>query len=108
MQQQYGLVYVTASSMQEAKKLAQICVNKKLCACVNIFPPILSCYTWQDEYKETEETVFIMKTRENLFEALSAEIKKHHSYECPCIIFIPILKGEVSFLKWIKNHTTII
>ena len=106
MQQQYGLVYVTTDSRQEAKKLAEVCVDKKLCACVNIFPPILSCYTWKNEYKEAEETVLMMKTREDLFEMLSAEIKKHHSYTCPCIVFIPILKGESSFLKWIQSQTT--
>ena len=103
--QQYGFVYVTTDNISEAKKLAQVCVSKKLCACVNIFPPITSCYTWKDEYKEAEEIVLIMKTRIDLFEALSAEIKKHHSYECPCIVFIPILKVEPAFLKWIQSQT---
>lgn len=105
MEQQYGLVYVTTDSKQEAKKLAEVCVNKKLCACVNIFPPITSCYTWKDEYTETEEIVLVMKTREDLFDTLSVEIKKHHSYTCPCILFVPILKGELSFLKWIQSQT---
>ena len=105
MMQEYGLVYVTSGSREEARKLARQCLDKKLCACVNIFPPVLSCYTWKNEYKETEETVFIMKTRKDLFEALSAEIKKHHSYTCPCIVFIPILKGESSFLNWMKSQT---
>ena len=104
--QEYGLVYVTSSSREEAGKLAQLCLDKKLCACVNIFPSVVSCYTWKNEYKETEETVLIMKTRKDLFEALSVEIKKHHSYTCPCIVFIPILKGESSFLRWIQSQTT--
>ena len=100
----YGFVYVTISDMALAKKLAQVCLKKKLVACANIIPSMTSLYQWEDQLKEESECVIIMKTREDLFKTLSAVIKKHHPYECPCIVWIPISKIEPTFLKWIKSQ----
>ena len=46
---EYGFVYVTAPRKEEAKKIARLCLDQKLTACVNIFPSVLSCYEWQGE-----------------------------------------------------------
>ena len=100
----YGFVYVTCSHKEEAKKIAHICLNQKLAACVNIFPPILSCYKWQGEQKEEEEIILILKTRQDLFEALCETIKNNHSYTCPCIVFISLKKGLPCFFSWIDSQ----
>lgn len=100
----YGFAYVTAPDLEIAKKLAQMCLSKKLAACVNIFQSVCSMYNWKDSQAEEQEHILIIKTSEDLFETLSEEIKKHHSYECPCIVFIPFSKVEPNFLKWIKSQ----
>ena len=105
--EQYGWAYITASNIKEAKQLAKLCLNKKLTACVNIFPSILSYYNWENILQESKETALVMKTRKNLFKKLSKEIKKHHSYNCPCILFIPFTAGEPQFLKWMKNKLSL-
>ena len=102
--EQYGWAYITASSVKEAKTLAKVCLNKKLTACVNVFPSILSYYKWKNSLQESKEAAVFMKTRKSLFKKLSLEIKKHHSYSCPCILFIPFSKGHPPFLQWIKNE----
>ena len=101
---QYGFAYVTTQSPQEAKKIAHVCLNQKLAACANIFPAILSYYEWKDKCKEEEETVLILKTRQDLFEGLCAVVKNHHSYTCPCVMFIPISQAHLPFLSWIDSQ----
>ncbi len=100
----YGIVYVTVGTKKEALDLAQVCLSEKLAACVNIVPSVLSCYMWQGEYKTETEVVLWIKTRADLFKPLSVLIKKHHSYECPCIVFLPFLKEENDFLKWLQSQ----
>lgn len=100
----YGLTYVTAPNLETAKKLARLCLSKKLAACVNIFQSVCSMYNWKDSQQEEQEYILIIKTSEDLFETLSEEIKKHHSYECPCIVFIPFSKVEPAFLKWMQSQ----
>lgn len=101
---QYGFVYVTTKNPQEAKKIARICLNQKLAACVNIFPSVLSCYEWENKYTEEEETVLILKTRQDLFKGLCEVVKSHHSYTCPCVVFIPVSKGHLPFLSWMDSQ----
>lgn len=100
----YGFAYITAPNLDTAKKLAQVILSKKLTACVNIIQSICSMYNWKNSQAEEQEYILIAKTREDLFTALSEEIKKHHSYECPCIVFIPFSKMEPSFLNWIDSN----
>lgn len=100
----YGLAYVTAPNLEIAKKLAQILLSKKLTACINIFQSVCSMYNWKDSQAEEQEYILIIKTQEDLFETLSKEIKKHHSCECPCIVFIPFSKLEPAFLKWMESQ----
>ena len=99
----YGFLYVTTSSLKEAKKLAQIGLSKNLAACVNIIQSS-SMYNWKGSQAEEQEFILIIKTRQDLFSALSEEIKKHHSYECPCIVFVPFSKVESAFLKWMDSQ----
>ena len=100
----YGIAYITAPDLATAKKLAQICLSQKLGACLNILQSVCSMYNWQNSQKEEQEYILIIKTSEDLFNTLSKEIKKHHSYECPCIVFIPFSKVEPTFLKWMESQ----
>ncbi len=101
---QYGFVYVTVGSFEEAKKIAKACLQQKLSACANIFPAGLSCYEWEGKYIEEEERVLILKTRKDLFESLCEEILKHHSYTCPLVVFISFSKANLPFLSWLDSN----
>lgn len=99
------LIYVTASSHQEAKTIARSVVADRLAACANILPGVTSYYWWEDEVQSEQETGIILKTREDLVEALTAKIKQLHSYDCPCVVAVPITHGNPDFLKWIATET---
>ena len=103
MKKQYGFVYVTAKNQTEAQKIARALIQKKLIACANIFPSIVSCYEWKGQYTEEKETILMLKTRQDLFIKIKKTILQNHSYECPCIVFIPISKGSAPFLSWVDS-----
>ena len=102
----FGLAYITSKNQKEAQKLAHICLSQKLTACVNIIPSVVSCYQWKGEFKQEPETIVLMKTRADLFHKLCAVIKQNHSYECPCVVFIPFSKADAVFLQWINSELT--
>ncbi|MCE9598469.1 MAG: divalent-cation tolerance protein CutA [Spirochaetia bacterium] len=99
------LVYVTTSSPDEARRIGQILVEKRLAACVNILAPIQSIYRWQDKIQSEPETPFIAKTTEESFDQLEQEVRANHSYSNPCIVGLPIVKGSLAFLQWIIQET---
>jgi periplasmic divalent cation tolerance protein len=49
--------------------------------------------------------VLIAKTRESLVDKVIGRVKSLHSYECPCVEAIPIVKGNPAYLQWIADET---
>ncbi len=99
------LVYVTASSREEALKISRTVVEERRAACANVFQPITSVYWWEGKVQEEGETSFILKTRADLVEALTQRVRALHSYTCPCVVALPIAAGNPAFLSWIENET---
>lgn len=98
------MVFMTASSESEARKIATFLVEENLAACVSIVPKIRSIYRWEGKMAEDEELLLIAKTSEEKFAALSQSVKKLHSYETPEIIAIDIADGLKSYLDWIDEN----
>lgn len=99
------LVYVTAPSRKEAEQIAETVVTERLAACANIFDSVISVYRWERRLCRENEAVLILKTREDRLERLMERIKDLHSYDCPCIVALPIEQGYAPFLTWIENET---
>ncbi|MBT8763024.1 divalent-cation tolerance protein CutA [Desulfohalobiaceae bacterium Ax17] len=97
--------YITAKDLAEAEKIGQVLVGERLAACVNILDGMLSMYWWQGQLEKSKEVVIIAKTREELKESLLERVKEIHSYDCPCVIFLPVQGGNKEFLDWINAET---
>jgi periplasmic divalent cation tolerance protein len=102
----YGLVvYITAPSEEEAAKIAHILVEERLAGCVNIVKDIRSIYSWQGKIEDDKEVLMIVKTRLQLFRALTARVKALHSYTVPEVIAMPIIDGSEEYIKWLQEAT---
>lgn len=101
----YSLGYITCKDIEEAKTLAAILVNAKLVACANIMDNCTSIFSWDGVLEENNEALMFLKTEEAHHSAITAKVKEHHSYDCPCITFMPISGGNPEFLQWIKEQT---
>ena len=100
------LVYVTAGSRDEARMLGRAAVESRLAACANVLPaPTTSVYWWEGKVNEAEEVSLILKTRAELVDRLVTLIKERHSYDCPCVVALPIAGGNPAFLDWIDAET---
>ena len=95
------LVLTTASSQDEARKIARALVERLLAACVNIVPQVASIYRWEGEVEEGEEWLLIVKTTRSAFERVRDTIKDLHYYDVPECICLSIEEGSVEYLSWI-------
>ncbi len=73
------LVYTTWPSVVEAEAAGRKIVERRLAACVNILPGMISHYWWQGAIERAEEVVMIVKTRASLAEAVGAAVKEMHA-----------------------------
>ena len=103
---QFILVMITAPSEEVAREIADVLLEKKLAACVNLVPSISSLYTWQEKLNDDDEILLIVKSRAELFEEqLVPAVQQIHPYDVPEIIALPIVMGSQSYLDWIEEVT---
>lgn len=94
---------ITTSSEEEARKIAELLVNGKKAACVNIVPWVDSVFWWEDRLDSARESLLLVKTRASLFPEIVELVKRTHSYEVPEIIALPIIASSEDYLKWLDN-----
>jgi periplasmic divalent cation tolerance protein len=99
-------VSTTVEKKEDAKRLAELALNQRLAACVQVIGPITSTYWWQGKMEKAQEWLCLMKTGKDLYEALERAIKSIHPYDEPEIIALPIVGGSQGYLCWIDEQTT--
>jgi periplasmic divalent cation tolerance protein len=98
-------VYTTYPSIVEAEQSGRALVERRLCACVNILPGMVSLYWWQGAIERGEEVVMIIKTRAALAEKVRAAVKDMHAYTTPAILVLPIETVDPDYHAWIMTET---
>ena len=57
------VVLVTASGLDEARRIGRALVEERLAACVNVVGPITSIYRWEGRVQEEAEHLLLVKAR---------------------------------------------
>ncbi|MHA1909499.1 MAG: divalent-cation tolerance protein CutA [Candidatus Thorarchaeota archaeon] len=99
------ILAISTCPEKEADNLARKLVESKECACVNLIRNVFSIYHWKGSIEEDQEVILLMKTKKELELSLLSELKKHHSYEVPEFIVLPIISGSMDYLNWIREST---
>jgi periplasmic divalent cation tolerance protein len=102
---EYIIVYITASSEEEAGKIAKALLEAKLAACVNIVNNVRSIYRWEGKIEAGSEVLMIVKSRRELFRRLRDAVKKLHSYSVPEVVALPVIEGSEDYLNWLREET---
>ncbi len=100
-----AFVYMTAASRADAARIGRALVEERLAACVNILDGMTSIYRWQGAVEESAEAVLIAKTRRALFDRLAARVRELHGYEVPCILELPLGRGNPAYVDWLREGT---
>lgn len=98
-------IYIACKTVEEARKIAGHCVEERLAACGNILPNMESIYWWEGTINAETETVLILKTVADNFKKVEEAVLRLHSYECPCIVSLPVTQGYLPYMNWIVENT---
>ncbi len=99
------VAFVTAASTDEATRIAQALVEKRLAACVNIVAPVVSVYRWEGRVQQDAEVLLVIKTTDARLPDLIQRVKALHSYQVPEVIALPIADGSPDYLRWLLDET---
>jgi len=99
----FYLVFVTAKDRAEAKRISEKLVRERLAACVNIVPRVNSTYIWRGKTERSTEALLLVKTSDRKLGSLIARVEKLHSYDVPEVIALPIGRGSLKYMRWLKE-----
>lgn len=101
------IVLVTAPNSEEASRIADALVGGRLAACVNIVGGIESVYRWEGKVARDSEVLMIIKTTDDRYAELEAQVRALHSYTTPEVIAVRIERGSESYLNWLGESVTL-
>ena len=92
----------TVASMADARQLARLLLDRRLAACVQIEPGLVSHYTWQGEQHEETELRLTIKTLPDRTAAVQALFAEHHPYEVPQFLAVG-MKASAAYAAWVSE-----
>lgn len=99
------LGYVTCTDPAQAERIGRTLLEARLAACVNLVPGMRSLYWWQGRIEEAHETILVIKTTVAQQDAVIRSVVAAHSYQVPCVVFLPIAHGHAPYLEWLQRET---
>jgi periplasmic divalent cation tolerance protein len=97
------LCFCTCPTEDVARRLAELVVNERLAACVNILPGLTSVYRWQGAVETASEVMLWIKTTRQHYPQLEVALQAAHPYELPEIVAVSLNTGSHAYLQWIND-----
>lgn len=97
------LVLTTCDDPGQAQQLADGLVAERLAACVNRIDGVRSTYRWQGAVEHDAESLLVIKTTEDRYDALEQAIKRISGYELPEVVAVRVHGGLPDYLSWVKD-----
>ena len=98
------ILLVTAPA-DSVEALADALLDARLVACVNVIPGVRSLYWWEGKKEEAQESLLVIKTREDLVKRVTERVVEMHPYEVPEVVAVPIVGGHAPYLDWVEGET---
>jgi len=98
------VVLSTCATEEEAAKLARVLVEARVAACVTMVPGARSVYRWQGAIESAPECLLIIKSSQQLFEALRTTLEKAHAYDLPELLALPVVEGAANYMHWLEGQ----
>jgi periplasmic divalent cation tolerance protein len=96
----------TVGKAEDAERIARALVERRLAACVNVVPGVVSVYRWKGEVCRDGEVMLVIKTRAERIPALREALLALHPYELPELLALPIASGHSPYLAWIDESVS--
>lgn len=93
----------TFPEMAAAERIANVLVDERLAACVNLFPEVHSVYRWKGEVQSEREVAAWIKSVAGCGEALMARFLELHPYDTPALVALDLDSGSPAFMEWVRQ-----
>ena len=93
--------FCTCPDPETAHRIADVLVEERLAACVNVLPGLRSVYRWQGAIERADEVLLLIKTVHAQLAPLTARVASLHPYELPDLVAVELAGGSAAYLDWV-------
>ncbi len=93
----------TVGSADDARRLAQALIERRLAACVQLEEGVQSHYRWQGRTCAEPEARLTVKTLPSQLPALQAFFAEHHPFELPQLLW-QTMQASPAYAAWVKQE----
>lgn len=98
-------VTTTCPDLNCAVSIARAALDRRLAACANMLPGVVSLFHWQGRIDEQDEVQLVFKTRAALRDQLVALIETQHPYDVPVITWQEV-EATGPAQMWLETETS--
>lgn len=98
-----SLIHLACGSEDEADKIGNALLDKKLVACFKKVP-VRSVYRWKGEVYREGEVLLLLDTNVSLFDEIEQEVRKLHSYKTFVMLSILVEKASDGVEEWLHDN----
>ncbi|MDI9335975.1 MAG: divalent-cation tolerance protein CutA [Gammaproteobacteria bacterium] len=99
----WGLLNTTVSNEEESQRLVEKLMQTQCVACIHI-SSVSSVYCWEGQQVRTSEILLSMKIPMDQFSVVKECISRHHPYQIPEVILLPIVSMSESYSEWLGEQ----
>lgn len=97
------MVYIPCPDEACARDIGRKLVERRLAACANVVPRMVSIYRWEGKIEEDKESLLLLKSIEGNLPEIALALEKLHPYRLPGMAAYPAVGGLPAYLDWVRD-----
>jgi periplasmic divalent cation tolerance protein len=98
------VVLTTVPDATVADRVARALVERRLAACVQVLPAIVSIYRWQGAIERADEAMLAIKTVAGRIREIEAAFAAEHPYEVPEFVVLEPRHVGAAYAAWLAEE----
>jgi periplasmic divalent cation tolerance protein len=98
------IVFSTFSTRDEAERVGESLVERRLAACGSVIPSVHSFYRWDGKLQRESEALLLLKTTSVHVAEISEHIRTEGSYDTPEVLAVNARDGLPAYLRWVVDE----
>lgn len=99
-------VSIAGPDVEALAAFTRLLIEQRLAACGNIYPGVRSIYRWEGAVEDEGEAVVVLHTRADLVPKIVEAADKHHPYDVPQVLAVPVVGAHPGYRQWVIDSTT--
>ena len=97
-------MFSTFSTRDEAERVGEALVERRVAACGNVIPTVHSFYFWDGKLQRESEAMLLLKTTSEHVAEIAEYIRTEGTYDTPEVLAVTARDGLPAYLQWVVGE----